>query len=292
MPRTGLVSFVLVALATLPGCSQDPVDAPARIRLAVLPDQAEERLLGQYGPLIDYLRSTTGMAFDLIVPADYADLLDKFDAGDVDIAWFGGLTYTQAAERSGAVPLAFRDIDLQFTSCFLASASDPRMTIREFRGESFSFGPMLSTSGYLMPRFYMNRDGLDPHEWFGSVRHSSGHDQTALWVSDGTVDLGVANCAIVVALFDSGAIDASRVRILETTPPYSDYVWAVHPTLDERTRIALLDAFLALDPDKPGHRQILRLQGANLYMPAGASDFEIVRAAAIEAGVLSDGGTR
>ena len=291
MRRPAHSTFVsaCIVLAMLLGCGENPADkSQTRIRIAVLPGEADDRLLAKHGPLLDYLRATTGFDIDLTIPRDYADLVDSFDAGRVDLAWFGGLTFTQAVQRSGAVPLAFRDVDLQFTSCYLVDATDARTTVREFQDESFSFGPTLSTSGHLMPRYYMKRDGIDPEEWFSSVQHTTGHDQTALSVLDGAITLGVANCVIVAALYDSGTLDASRVRILETTPPYSDYVWAASPTMDERTRITLLDAFLALDADVPGHREILRLQGANMYMPAGVADFEIVRIAAIEAGVLAD----
>ncbi len=293
MPRIGHSKVFLpcVVLAMLFGCAeQDTGDASSSnvVRVAVTPNQAEDRLRVQYAPLLNYLASESGLEFELSIPRDYADLLHRFGAGEVDLAWFGGLTFIQAAERSGAVPVAFRDIDMQFTSCYLVAADDPRNEIADFRGESFAFGPTLSTSGHLMPRFYLQRDGLQPEKWFSSVRHSTAHDQTALSVSDGTVALGVANCAIIAALFDNGTLDSSRVRILETTPPYSDYVWAVSPAMSAHRRVALLNAFLALDADVAEHREILRLQGANMYMPAGLADFEIVRIAAMEAGVLAD----
>ena len=295
---TSRVSICLIAVfaaATLAGCSADPRDSPGStevIRLAVLPDQSAGRLRNKYAPLLEYLRAATRFDYELTIPDDYADLLVRFDAGEVDLAWFGGLTFTQAQQRSGAVPLAFRDVDLQFTSCYLVDADDPRNAVRDFRNERFAFGPELSTSGHLMPRYYMERDGLNPDEWFDSVQHSAGHDQTALWVSDGRVAIGVANCVIVAALFESGDLDRQQVRVMETTPPYSDYVWAARPGLDDSTRIRILDAFLALDAAVPEHRALLRSQGANSYLPAGLSDFETVRMAAIRAGVLEDRGTR
>jgi len=135
-------------------------------------------------------------------------------------------------------------------------------------------------------------EGLDPEKFFGSVRHSAGHDQTALWVSDGTVTLGVANCIIVRSLLQSGELDSKKVRIMETTAPYPDYVWATRASMDPDTRQALLDAFLGLDATIAEHRKILRDQGANAYLPAGLSDFEMIRVAAAQAGVLKEDGNR
>ena len=293
--RLSICLVVLFAAVAVPGCSDDrAVDSPfqATIRIGVLPNQSAERLRVKYAPLLDYLRATTRLEFELSIPSDYSDLLDRFDAGEVDLAWFGGLTFTQAHQRSGALPLVFRDVDLQFTSCYLAAADDPRTAVRDFQDARFAFGPELSTSGHLMPRYYMERDGLNPDDWFGSVQHSAEHDQTALWVSEGTVALGVANCVIVAALFESGDLDPQKVRIMETTPPYSDYVWAARPGLDSAVQTRILDAFLALDATVPAHRALLRSQGANTYLPAGLSDFEIIRTAAIQAGVLDAGDTQ
>ena len=127
-----------------------------------------------------------------------------------------------------------------------------------------------------MPRYFLEGRGLYPEQFFASTRHTAGHDQTARLVSDGIVVLGVANCVIVQSLLENKAL-GGNVRIIETTPPYSDYVWAANADMHERTRAILLDAFLALDASDPHHRDILRSQGANAYMPAASGDFALVR---------------
>ncbi len=288
-------ALILILSISLLGCTEKPAErdtSSTAIRIGVLPSQARDRLIERFEPLVDYLENTTGFEFQLLISDDYADLLEQFEAGRVDLAWFGGLTYVQAAQSSHTVPIALRDIDLQFTSCYLAKADDTRVRINEFAGESFSFGPELSTSGHLMPHYFMMEDGLDPEKFFGSTRHSAGHDQTAQWVSDGTVTLGVANCNLIRMLLGSGELDSNVVRIVETTPPYPDYVWAARTSMRESTRQALLDAFLGLDATVPEHREILRAQGANAYLPAGPTDFELVRTAAVQAGVLAEDSDR
>lgn len=290
--KHGLVFLLSI---TLFACTEERVAedvSSGPIRIAVLPDQARDRLTSKYASLIEYLESSTNLDFEFSIPRDYPDMLAQFEAGRIDLAWFGGLTFVQAISSGHALPIAFRDVDLAFTSCYLVKSSDTRATISEFGGESFSFGPDLSTSGHLMPRYFMANAGLDPDKFFGSIRHSSGHDQTAIWVSNGTVALGVANCVIVQSLFESEVLHPDNVRIIETTPPYADYVWAASDSLSEDVRQSLLDALLALDASIPEHREILRSQGANAYLPAGVSDFEIIRAAAVRAGVLAEDGKK
>lgn len=281
-----ILTFLFVV--SLFGCSGEDIDPAPTMKpvvVAVLPDQSKEALLARHMPLLEYLRATTSLDFELEIPLDYADLLEQFDTGDIGLAWFGGLTFTRAEQRSQAVPLAFRDIDSQFTSCYLSKSDEYSTRIRDFAGSEFSFGPYLSTSGHLMPRYFLERDGIIPEQFFSSTRHSAAHDQTARWVRDGTVNLGVANCIIVQSMFDNGLLSDDDIRVIETTPPYSDYVWAVSSSMDKHTRMLLLDALLALDASLPQHRVILQLQGANAYLPAASEDFVLVRRAAQQLGL-------
>jgi len=283
--RITLVLSAILFACTSKGGHDSAIADP--LRVAVLPDHSLADLSTHYAPLMDYLEKTTSLELELMIPRDYQSLLDAFDAGDVHLAWFGGLTFSQAEEKNRAEPLIMRDVDRQFTSCYLVKRSDTRRSIAEFEGEHFSFGPTLSTSGHLMPRYFMAGTGTIPEQLFSSVLYSSGHDQTATWVNDGTVAIGVANCIIVETMFSNGTLDRNRIRILETTPPYADYVWAVQEYLDEDVKLLLLDAFLALDPSVPEHLTILRGVRANVYMPAGRRDFDAVRIAARDAGLLS-----
>lgn len=279
------VFFGLLLAVTLCACADDEPYTPDVIRMGVLPDQSQPGLATRYGPLVSYLQDATGLTIELSIPVDYEQMLDEFDAGRIHVANFGGVTFTQAEQRSGAIPLVMRDVDLQFVSCYLVRESDPRRSVAEFEGETFSFGPRLSTSGHMMPRHFLKVGGITPEDFFASVRHSTGHDETADWVRDGTISIGVANCVIVQSLFSDAAY-AESLRILETTPPYGNYVWAAQPSLDASITTLLTDAFLALDPSTPEHLELLRAQGANGYVPAGRDDFEDVRAAAREAGQL------
>jgi len=283
--RIFLILAVCLAASACGGDARDD-DSADTIRVAVLPDQVPDNLRARHDPLIHYLEETTGFDFELVIPSDYAALLREFAAGEVDLAWFGGLTFVRAELQANAVPLALRDIDVQFTSCYLAPAASERSSIVAFEGAAFSFGPELSTSGHLMPRYFLLQRGIVPEDFFSSVRHAPGHDQTAAWVADGTVEFGVANCVIVQSLYGNGQLSEEKVRIIETTPPYSDYVWAAQESMSASRRAAILDAFLALDATVPAHLDVLQRQGANAYLPAGSEDLDIVRAAAEQAGLL------
>jgi phosphonate transport system substrate-binding protein len=143
-----LLALYAVGLAA---CSQEH-ETPTHLRIAVLPDQSAELLHRQHASLVEHLGQTLGVTSELIVPQGYADLLAMFRKREVDLVFFGGLTFVKARRFDGAVPVATRDIDLRFTTTLLTRQSAFGKTIEEFRGERFSFGSKQSTSGHLMPR--------------------------------------------------------------------------------------------------------------------------------------------
>ncbi len=279
-PLWSLITVVVLS-ATILACGDGFENGkPGLIRIGVLPDQSRQSLISEYSPLIRYLIETTSLDIELVIPDGYQQLLDDFHSGRLDMANFGGLTFTQAESRSGAEPLIMRDVDLRFTSCFITRSSSDRRSVSQFEGRDFAFGPRLSTSGHLMPRHFLTKAGIDPERFFSSVHYSAGHDETTFWVRDGRVALGVTNCVILGSLFAARQVTENDVRIVETTPAYPNYVWAVQESMRPSVKILLRDAFLALDARNPEHRSLLQHLGAGEYMPARRGDFEDVRIAA------------
>lgn len=289
-------AVIILALALiLAGCTGDAernVLVPDVIRIGVLPDQSPDSLIEKYTPLVNYLKERTSLEIVLVIPDDYLAMLDDFSAQRIHLANFGGLTFTEAERRDNAEPLVMRDVDLNFASCYLVRQSDNRPSISQFKGETFAFGPQLSTSGHLMPRYYLQSAGIDAETFFASIRHSSGHDETAIWVKNREVTAGVANCVIVESMLRDGRLAPDEVRILETTPAYANYVWAVNQELDPAVKTRLRDAFLALDATLPQHRPILQKLGAHAYLPASRADFEDIRRAAHTTDVSATPGPR
>ena len=269
--------LVLLALLALASCERDAREAPETLVVSVLPDQSNAELLSRFTPLVEYLEAATGQDMTLVLSDNYADLLQAFIDDDVQMAFFGGLTFVRAEQAVNAEPLVMRDVDVAFRSCYVAHPEDPRQTLPEFRNRRFSFGSELSTSGHLMPRFFMQESGIVPEIFFESVEYSGAHDRTASSVADSVVDFGVLNCSILEQMLDTGTLSADRIRIVDKTPAYVDYVWAVQEDLNEELKQQLVDAFLALDITDPRHAKILSLVSAQVFLPAGPADFEEVR---------------
>lgn len=277
-----LAGLILTGLLLWPA----PGETPNPVRVGVLPDQSPEVLEQRFDPLLKYLSDEIGVPFRLVVPADYADLLDRFSRQEIDIAYFGGLTYLKAREAEGARALVMRDVDTRFRSSFIAAVDRPETTIADFLDKSLAFGSELSTSGHLMPRHFLLQESIDPESWFSDIVYSGAHDATAILVQNGNVDLGVANSEVIEAMFRDGRLRRSEIRVVVRTPPYVDYVWAMRVGIDAGLYDRVMFAFLKLSPLDGAHANILDRLGAGAFLPARDSDFGSLRDIAISLDLL------
>ena len=269
--RMLVLACIIVVLAS---CSDRANERDIKeLKIGILPDENKEKLLERYTPLFDYLQGETGLSYTFVIPDSYQDLLDKFSTKQVDLAYFGGFTFLKAYHKYGAVPLVMRDADLRFTSYFLARQNDSLNTIQDFRGKTFTFGSRLSTSGHLMPRYFLGTKNINPEKFFSLVEYSGQHDTTAYWVRDGKVDLGAANSKVIDKMYEDGRLDPEAVRIVWITPPFADYVWALQADINETIRTKIINAFLSLSPDNPLHAEILHKVDSGGFLPASIKDF-------------------
>jgi phosphonate transport system substrate-binding protein len=260
--------------------------APTVLRISAIPDEAPTELQRKFKPLGAYLEQQLGMPVQFYPVNDYAAVVSALAAERVDLVWLGGFTFVQAQRQTGnAVPLVQREQDQAFTSKFISA--DPAVTsLHDLKGKTFAFGSVSSTSGSLMPRYFMLQDGIVPETFFSRVAYSGAHDATVAWVQAGKAAGGVLNAAVWDKLVASGKVDTTRVHVFATTPPYYDYNWTVRGTLPAALQTRIKAAFLALDPANPAHKSILDLQSASRFIETRADNYRSIEDAARAAGLL------
>lgn len=179
-----------------------------------------------------------------------------------------------------------REQDAQFTSKFITANPEVK-SLADLKGKTFAFGSISSTSGSLMPRYFMlKEDNIKPESYFSRVAYSGAHDATVAWVAAGKVDAGVLNASVWQKLVDAGKVDTGKVKVFATTPTYYDYNWTVRGNLDPALKEKIKQAFLALDPAKPSDKAILDLQAASRFIETKPENYQGTEQAAREAGLL------
>ncbi|MBT2301423.1 putative selenate ABC transporter substrate-binding protein [Variovorax paradoxus] len=266
-----------------------PVHAQSgALRVSAIPDEAPTELQRKFKPLGDYLKKETGLDVQFTPVTDYAAVVEGLATNKIDLAWLGGFTFVQAKLRTNgaAVPIVQRAEDEKFTSKFIVPIDSKAKTLADLKGGTFAFGSPSSTSGHLMPRYFLLHAGIDPEKDFKTVAFSGAHDATVAFVAAGRAGAGVLNASVMDKLIESANPNAAKVRVLATTAPYYDYNWTVRPGLDAATTKKLADAFLKLDAANPEHKEILALQRASKFIPTKASNYDDIEAAARSAGLL------
>ncbi|TKD35232.1 putative selenate ABC transporter substrate-binding protein [Azotobacter chroococcum] len=256
------------------------------LNVSAIPDEAPTELLRKFKPLGAYLEKELGMPVKFVPVADYAAVVEALAADRVDLAWLGGFTFVQTRLKTGnAIPLVQREQDEKFTSKFISADANVK-SLQDLKGKTFAFGSVSSTSGSLMPRYFMLKDGIKPEEFFSRVAYSGAHDATVAWVQSGKVDAGVLNASVWDKLVTAGKVDTAKVKVFATTPTYYDYNWTVRGTLAPELTAKIKKAFLALDPAKPEHKAILDLQAASRFIETKPENYQGIEEAARAAGLL------
>ncbi|MEP5763815.1 MAG: phosphate/phosphite/phosphonate ABC transporter substrate-binding protein [Halieaceae bacterium] len=270
-PRGILLAALCVVL--LSSCSAElPPLQLQTIRVGLLPDQDLESQRLRYVPFLEYLAQQTGHEIVMASVSNYGELVEQFGRGEIDMALFGGYTYLLARERFGARPLVLRDNGHRYRSSFIARSDDLRVSIEEFAGETLVFGSRLSTSGHMMPRYFLSSWGIDPEQVFAEPQYSGSHTATIERVLAGQGAIGVGNAAIINEYLDQQGA-AAGIKIIRQTPAYTDYVWAVGAGMPAPLELAIRDAFLALSPVEPRHAAIMAGTYAEGFLPALRADF-------------------
>lgn len=275
-----LTSALVLSLTALASQAADV------LRVSAIPDEAPTELLRKFQPLGAYLEQELGMKVEFVPVADYPAVVEALATDRLDMAWLGGFTFVQVYLKTGnAVPLVQREQDAEFTSKFI-TANPEVNSLADLKGKTFAFGSISSTSGSLMPRYFMLQDGIQPESFFSRIGYSGAHDATAAWVQAGRVDAGVLNASVWDKLVANGKVDTGKVRVFATTPTYYDYNWTVRGTLDPALAEKIKQAFLALDPANPAHKEILDLQAASRFIETEPANYKGIEEAARAADLL------
>ncbi|WP_008314113.1 putative selenate ABC transporter substrate-binding protein [Leptolyngbya sp. PCC 6406] len=267
------------------------------LQVGAIPDQDPEKVQRLYEILADYLSTELGVPVEYRPVTDYAAAVTAFRVGDLDLVWFGGLTGVQARlQVEGAQAIAQRDIDANFHSVFIANSRSGLTEISDIsgltalKGHSLTFGSESSTSGRLMPQYFLQEGGVELADFQGEPGFSGNHDATIKLVEAGTYEIGVLNEQVWESRIAAGDVDETQVQVIWRTPAYYDYHWVISPVVEERYGANFIQkvqaALLKLDPSIPEHQEILDLFGAESFIETENSNYDQIEAVGREIGKI------
>lgn len=160
-------------------------------------------------------------------------------------------------------------------------------SLEDIKGHTFTFGSESSTSGHLMPRFYMMEAGLNvTEELNGQPNFSGSHDKTWKLVESGAFEAGALNEAVWESALENNKVDLEKIEVFFVTPSYYDYNWTVNnvdEVYGEGTKAKVQAALLSFGSQHP---DIMELFSAEAFIATENDNYSAIEAVAKELGII------
>jgi len=264
---------------------------PATLVFSAIPDQDQTALVKRFGKVADYLSKKLGVPVKYVPVKSYSAAITAFRNNQIQLAWFGGLSGVRARLLvPGSQAIAQGKEDTEFKTYFIAHRSTGLQGSEHFpdgiKGKTFTFGSKGSTSGRLMPEYYIRQHfQQSPQKIFKRVGFSGNHSRTIALVQTGAYQVGATNFKVWEKELAAGKIDTNKVSVIWQTPTYPDYQWSIRGDVDQRwgagfkqkVKQALLDMN---DPD------LLNAFPRSAFIPAKNADYQPILETAKEIGLI------
>lgn len=299
----GCLSSAVIATTafTLTSCGDKEKDAKSddagsskALVITAIPDEKVSDQGANFKALQDYLAKELDIEVEFSISKDYPAAVERFKNGEVHLVWFGGLTGVQArAAVPGARAIAQGDVDPQYKSYFIAHKSTGLTKSEDFpeaiKDMTFTFGSKSSTSGRLMPTYFIQeKTGKSPEDFFSKpvqFQSQGGHDATARAVASGSVQVGALSYKKYDSMVADGEIKAEDAPIIWETPYYADYNLTVHPALEENYGEGFIDKLQKVLVDCTD-KEVLKAFNRDDLIPAKNEEFDGIVKVAKELGMM------
>ena len=229
-------SLFLTSILTI--FSSPVFSEPKTLVFSAIPDQNQSQLINRFSKVAQYLSEELGVPVNYVPVKSYAAAITAFRNNQVQLAWFGGLSGVRARLLvPGSEAIAQGVEDTHFKSYFIAHHSTGLKASDEFPAGiadlTFTFGAKGSTSGRLMPAYYIHEHlSKPPNQALSRVGFSGNHSRTIALVQTGAYQVGATNYKVWESELKAGKIDLSKVSVIWETPSYPDYQWTIRGDVD------------------------------------------------------------
>jgi phosphonate transport system substrate-binding protein len=241
------------------------------LNFGIIATEKAGALKQMWEPFLDDMSKAIGVKVNGFYATDYAGIIEAQRFNKVQIAWYGNKAAIDAVDRaSGEVFVQFIDLDgTPGYYSYIITHKDSGITsldqvLKNGKDYSFGIGDPQSTSGTLVPTYYvftMNR--LDPKTHFKVIR-SSNHEGNFLAVLNRQVDVATSNSEMTGKMKEKSPEKLEQIRILWTSPliPRDPLVWRKDLPADLKKKIQ--DFMVGYGKDER-EKEILK----NMYRLAG-----------------------
>ncbi|MEM9907665.1 MAG: phosphonate ABC transporter substrate-binding protein [Cyanobacteria bacterium P01_D01_bin.44] len=259
------------------------------IEFGISSSESQASLKQQWEPFLTVMTAELGRPIQGFYATDYAAVIEAMGAGKLQVAWYGGKAYIEAAKRSDAEAFV-RSVNADGTqgyySHLITHREHPMLTeidvevgngdayvLENIADLTFAFNDPNSTSGYLVPSLYVfAENGINPNEAFQELIFAGSHEATALAVVNNQVDVATNNSETLSMMKQSAPETRDDIQVIWTSPIIPTEPMAYRKDLPDCLKAEIRNFFYDYKDSK-----ILEPLGWSGFVPAKDKDWNPIR---------------
>jgi phosphonate transport system substrate-binding protein len=256
--------LALAALATLSLAAAHTAAQAQEINFGVIATDSASTQRERWEPFFRDMEKKTGLTIKSFYAPDYAGVIEAMRFNKVQVAWYGNKAAMEAVDRAQGEIFAqvmYADGTFGYHALLIAHKDSPYNNLddvlKNAKNINFSIGDPNSTSGFLVPTFYIfAKNGIDHRTAFKTIRNAS-HGANLQAVLAKQVDVATNNTEDYGKLQSSRPELASQVKVLWRSPliPSDPFVW--RKDLDPAVKAKLKNFVLNYAKTDPEEKRIL-----------------------------------
>jgi phosphonate transport system substrate-binding protein len=259
-----LKKFLALAIISIAPLTYTQGAQAQEINFGLISTESSQNLKQNWLPLLEDLERQTGIKAKPFFASDYAGIIEGMRFKKVQAAWLGNKSAIEAVDRSGAEVFAQQisaDGALGYYSHLVVNRDSPLNSVEDVlkNGKSLSFGngDPNSTSGFLVPGFYVfAKNNVDPKKLF-KVTRAANHETNLLTVALKQVDVATANSEALERLQKVQPERFKEIKVIWTSPLIASDPILMLKDLPDATKQKLKDFFYGYGKTDAKEKEIL-----------------------------------
>jgi len=248
--------------------------------IGLIPEENIFDQVKKHRPLAAYLSKKLGIKVRLTILSRYGDIIDKFESGRMDGAFFGIMTGYLAMEKLGVEPIATPvglDGKATVQSYIFVRKDSGIKTVKDMQDKRIAFVDSLTVTGYLFAVSYLKEQGVhNPEAYFKEHYFTGSHDSVIYSVLDNRADIGCAKDRVFKKMIDKDRSIDNELAVIATSKDFPSATLCVRKGMPAQLKTKLKKVLLHMGREDEG-KEVLKKLGALGFEDAQRRNYAFVK---------------
>jgi phosphonate transport system substrate-binding protein len=242
------------------------------------PSAETEKIATTVKPLENILSKKLGVKVKSYLATDYTALIEALGSNKVDIAFLPPFGYVLANEKykSEIILKAIRNGHAFYRSQFVVRKGTAK-SINDLKGKIWAYPDAASTSGYIFPKAYMIKNGINPDKFFKDRIQTGSHDNAILAVYNKEADLATTFEGAENRLIKEYKDIKDKLEVIAYTDSIPNDGIVIRANLDNQLKEKIKKVFLELNNDEEALKILKEVYSWDGLAVANDKDYDVVR---------------